>query len=250
MKTIRIMLIAASIAVISAHLCGCFTSAKAYTKTINPDGTETISFVGVVGTGDKASQVAAEGLFADGAPDAFGAGVKSASANQTSTGIDGTLAGLGSLMQGMAQFAAVMQSGGIVGGTAPKIQAAGSNSDTVIDMPAIGAKTIAPSAPKSAISGEGGNEVVILGNRTTCSLCRALWGKVDASALRDELGVNVIDADKTDNADVYTSKRPPNGVDWNWPWVRIYSGGVVVSEFSGRGLSQSDIAAKAKAVLN
>jgi len=87
-------------------VAGCFTSATAYTEKTNPDGTKTVSRVSVIGTGDKASQVAAEGLFADGAADDLGAGVKTASANQKSTGIDGTLKGVGDLLGGIA---AVMQ---------------------------------------------------------------------------------------------------------------------------------------------
>ena len=42
------------------------------------------------------------GLFADGAADDLGAGVKTASANQKSTGIDGTLKGVGDLLGGIA----------------------------------------------------------------------------------------------------------------------------------------------------
>ena len=87
-------------------VAGCFTSATAYTEKTNPDGTKTVSRVSVIGTGDKASQVAADGLFADGTQEDLGAGVKTASANQKSTGIDGTLKGVGDLLCGIA---AVMQ---------------------------------------------------------------------------------------------------------------------------------------------
>ena len=87
-------------------VAGCFTSATAYTEKTNPDGTKTVSKVKITGTGDKASKVAAEGLYADGAADDLGAGVKKASASQTSTGIDGTLKGVGDLLGGIA---AVMQ---------------------------------------------------------------------------------------------------------------------------------------------
>lgn len=90
-------------------LCGCFTAAKAYTKKTNADGVVTESFVSVSGTGDKASQIAAEGLFADGADDDLGAGVKNAAASQKSTGIDGTLSGMGDMFMGMAQLMSAMQ---------------------------------------------------------------------------------------------------------------------------------------------
>jgi len=93
----KLMMLASVAAV--GMVAGCFTSATAYTEKTNPDGTKTVSRVSVIGTGDKASQVAAEGLFADGAADDLGAGVKTASANQKSTGIDGTLQGVGDLLR-------------------------------------------------------------------------------------------------------------------------------------------------------
>jgi hypothetical protein len=228
-----------------ALVSGCFTSAKAYTKTTNPDGTVADSYVGVVGTGDKASQVAAEGLFADGAPDAFGAGVKSASASQTSTGIDGTLADLDTIMQSMVQLMAIIQSGGLV---APSVQ--NGNAETGV-APFTGAVKSAPAAspPKSVINGEGAAEIVILGNRATCSLCNTLWGKLDVASLSEQAGgVNVIDADKTDNAAVYATTRPTGS--FSWPYVRIFKDGAVLDEFSARGMNQADIVARAKKVLN
>ena len=90
-------------------LAGCLTKATAYTVKTLPDGTVTESHVTIIGTGDKASKVAAEGLFADGTEEDLGAGVKNASASQQSTGLDGTLNGLGVLMGGMAKFMAASQ---------------------------------------------------------------------------------------------------------------------------------------------
>ena len=99
----------AALAAVAGMTAGCFTSAVAFTKKTAPDGTVTESKVKIVGTGDKASQVAAEGLFADGAADDLGAGVKTASASQQSTGIDGTVNALAGLMGSMAQFMAASQ---------------------------------------------------------------------------------------------------------------------------------------------
>ena len=90
-------------------LAGCLTKATAYTVKTLPDGTVTESHVTIIGTGDKASKVAAEGLFADGTEEDLGAGVRNASASQQSTGLDGTLNGLGVLMGGMAKFMAASQ---------------------------------------------------------------------------------------------------------------------------------------------
>lgn len=88
---------------------GCFTSAKARTIKTSPDGTVTESYVSIVGTGDKASEVAAEGMFADGTDDALGSGVKSAKASQQSTGIGETLTGVGDLLKGLATLQSSLQ---------------------------------------------------------------------------------------------------------------------------------------------
>jgi len=100
------MMMGAAVLAACGMVAGCFTSATAYTETKHADGSVTVSRVNVIGTGDKASEIAAEGLFADGTQDDLGAGVKTASASQTSTGIDGTVNALGSLMSIMAQFMA------------------------------------------------------------------------------------------------------------------------------------------------
>ena len=96
------LMMLASVAAVAGMVAGCFTSATAYTETKHADGSVTVSKVKVLGTGDKASEIAAEGLFADGTQEDLGAGVKTASANQKSTGIDGTLQGVGDLLGGIA----------------------------------------------------------------------------------------------------------------------------------------------------
>lgn len=93
----RTLISVAAVLAAVGMLAGCFTSATAYTETKHTDGSVTVSKVKVIGTGDKASEIAAEGLFADGTQEDLGAGVKTASASQTSTGIDGTLAAAGNL---------------------------------------------------------------------------------------------------------------------------------------------------------
>lgn len=70
----KLMMFAAC-AAMTGMVAGCFTSATAYTETKHADGSVTVSRVNVIGTGDKASEIAAEGLFADGAADDLGAGV-------------------------------------------------------------------------------------------------------------------------------------------------------------------------------
>ena len=101
------MMMFAALAAVAGMTAGCFTKAVAYTKT-TPDGSKE-SRVSIVGTGDKASQIAAEGLFADGAAEDLGAGVKNAKATQQSTGIKETLEGMGVLLTGIGSIVAKTQ---------------------------------------------------------------------------------------------------------------------------------------------
>lgn len=103
------MMMFAALSAVTGMVTGCFTSATAFTKKTAPDGTVTESKVKIVGTGDKASQIAAEGLFADGAAEDLGAGVKTASASQQSTGIKETLEGMGVLLTGIGSLVAKTQ---------------------------------------------------------------------------------------------------------------------------------------------
>lgn len=237
----RVMMMVAAVSA-CGMLAGCFTSATAYTETTHADGSVTVSKVKVVGTGDKASEIAAEGLFADGTASDLGAGVKTASASQTSTGIDGTLAGLGTVLQGMAQFMAAAQ-GAVIAGN-------GTQSASVAPE-AGGAQSISeivrgPSVDRSAVSGVGGATVAIIGNRRTCAYCRTLWANIDAAALSAAVcGAAVIDADATANAAEY-AKYKPDG-PFAYPLIRVYGAdGKLAGEFSGRGLTQAAIIANVK----
>lgn len=164
-------------------LAGCFTSATAYTETTHADGSVTVSKVKVVGTGDKASQVAAEGLFADGTADDFGAGVKTASASQTSTGIDGTLAGLGTVLQGMVQFMAASQGAVIAGNGTPSASA--------VTRPPLGVSVSSsvPVATGAILSGKvaeakaAGKTLVVVAGSPDCSYCTSLDAALNGSAL-------------------------------------------------------------------
>lgn len=178
----RVMMMVAAVSV-CGMLAGCFTSAIAYTETTHADGSVTVSKVKVVGTGDKASQVAAEGLFADGTADDLGAGVKTASASQTSTGIDGTLAGLGTVLQGMSQFMAASQGAGIAGN--------GTQSASVATRPPLGvsvssAMSVATGAilsGKVAEAKAAGKTLVVIAGSPDCSYCTSLDAALNGSAL-------------------------------------------------------------------
>jgi len=102
---VSIMVLVTSMAVIT----GCFTSATAYTERTLKDGSVIKSQVKIIGTGDKVSQLAAEGLFADGTDEDLGAGVKNTSASQQSTGIAETLNGVGGLLTGVGNLMATSQ---------------------------------------------------------------------------------------------------------------------------------------------
>ena len=154
----KMMMFAALAAV--GMVAGCFTSATAYTEKTNPDGTKTVSRVSVIGTGDKASDIAADGLFADGTQEDLGAGVKTASASQQSTGIKETLEGMGVLLTGIGSLMAKTQ-GLPVAATAPV------STDTA---PAVSAETDHSTEGFSASPGAAGEGVY---GRPSCSRCQA-----------------------------------------------------------------------------
>ena len=154
------MMMGAAVLAACGMVAGCFTSATAYTETKHADGSVTVSRVNVIGTGDKASQVAAEGLFADGDVDDLGAGVKSASATQQSTGIKETLEGMGVLLTGIGSLVAKTQ-GIPVAATAPV------STDTA---PAVSAETDYSTEGFGGSPGAGGDGVY---GRPSCSRCQA-----------------------------------------------------------------------------
>ena len=244
----KLMMGAAVLAAVGM-VAGCFTSATAYTEKTNPDGTKTVSRVRIVGTGDKTSQIAADGLYADGAVDDLGAGVKKASANQKSTGIDGTLKGVGDLLGGIA---AVMRAYPAAG-TVPAVQPAGVAQTGVPEGYTFAAATTGAASAVSAtvpatISGDG-ISVVVLGNRSTCGYCQSLWGGLDVDVLSGLLcGANVIDADAQAAPETYAKLRPQGA--FSYPLVLVYEAGQLQGQFSGRGLTQAALAEKVKAMTS
>lgn len=157
------MMMFAALAAVAGMTAGCFTSAVAFTKKTAPDGTVTESKVKIVGTGDKASQIAAEGLFADGAAEDLGAGVKNASATQQSTGIKETLEGMGVLLTGIGQLVAKTQ--GI-----PIASSAASGATVNADTLEASSETVAAASGYGGIPGTDGIGVY---GQPTCSRCRA-----------------------------------------------------------------------------
>ena len=160
----KMMMFAAMLAAVGMA-AGCFTSATAYTETKHADGSVTVSKVKVIGTGDKASQVAADGLFADGTQEDLGAGVKTASANQKSTGIDGTLQGVGDLLGGIA---AVMQAYPAV----PTAAAGAAQTSAVDGGYTFAAATTYDTAPTEYNGVPGENGIGVYG-KSGCGRCAA-----------------------------------------------------------------------------
>jgi hypothetical protein len=157
----------AALAAVAGMTAGCFTSAGAHTKkTIHPDGTIVLeSYVSVMGTGDKASQVAAEGLFADGDIDDLGAGVKTASAIQQSTGIKETLEGMGVLLTGIGQLVAKTQ--GV------PVPSAVAGAESVIQNPEAGTEGGDTEYSSDGYAGAPGADGVGVYGQPGCSRCRA-----------------------------------------------------------------------------
>ena len=160
----KLMMFAAVLAA-GGMVAGCFTSATAYTEKTNPDGTKTVSRVKIVGTGDKASQIAAEGLFADGASDDLGAGVKTASASQQSTGIKETLEGMGSLLTGIGSLVAKTQ--GV------PVPSAVAGAESVIQNPEAGTEGGDTEYSSDGYAGAPGADGVGVYGRPGCSRCRS-----------------------------------------------------------------------------
>lgn len=93
------------------------------------------------------------------------------------------------------------------------------------------------------VGGTGTVSVVVLGDRASCSLCRALWSYLDPAALSASLcAASVVDADRTDAPAAFGKYRPTSG--FQYPLVRVYDGGTLKGEFVARGLDQKTLTAK------
>lgn len=169
----KLMTIAVLFSVMMA-VTGCLTRASAHTKkTVYSDGRVVYeSDTSIIGTGDKASQVAGEGMFADGTEEDLGAGFKKGNASQQSTGIGETLNGLGALMGGMAKFMAASQ-----GVKAPQVVIPDADS-SVENSPETVASAALPAMSEVLYSTDGyggapGTAGEGVYGRPSCGRCRA-----------------------------------------------------------------------------
>ena len=184
-----VLFIAATLSLLT--FTACFTSASARTKKIAPDGTVTESCVKLIGTGDKASQIAAEGMLADGTDADFSAGVRNAAAEQKSTGIDGALKGLSELMIGAAQFAQAIQNAK-TGAALAQIQSTQPSicipeSEVVSEVPditgALPTEDFAGVSLKAKIAEakSTGKPLIVIAGNTGCGYCTKLDSLLNAS---------------------------------------------------------------------
>lgn len=175
-KMKKLIMFAAVLAAVGM-VAGCFTSARAYTETKHADGSVTVSKVNIIGTGDKASEIAAEGLFVDGTQEDLGAGVKTASANQKSTGIAESFRAFGDMTGVIAQAIGVGIGIGRGGLVAEAGGAVGNTSGTFVGG-VTGSTDGAPDAASTVYSPDGftgqpGPDGAGVYGRPSCSRCQA-----------------------------------------------------------------------------
>lgn len=204
------------------------------------------SHTSIIGTGDKASEVAGEGMFADGTEEDLGAGFKKGSSSQQSTGIAETLGGVAQVLEVVDRIKSGATKTRMVSSSEAVVQDVAQDPDAVI-VPA--PEPAAASKPNSVVTGEGVPVVAILGSRATCGRCGTLWGKLDPAALSEALcGASIIDADKTDNPGEYARLRPKT--TFAYPLVLVFSGdGKLAGQFSANGMTQAALAEKVRALV-
>lgn len=206
-------LVALALVAVSGVTAGCYTKAVAFSR-VHPDGVRECE-MRVIGTGDKASQVAADGMFADGSLDDFGAGVRSTSASQQSSGVDGTINALGSLMSIMAQFMANGQQHRVGVGTPAASTMTDSSTDSV-SAPAQRTTSVVLSGKVAEAKAANKTLIVVAGN-PACSYCTKFNEAVAASTLSTRSDI------------IFVSESAPwaenSALDWtgggNAPIVRI-----------------------------
>ena len=125
--------------------------------------------------------------------------------------------------------------------------AAGKSAATADTAPAPAPAAVS-GIPKTVSGGEGSVNIVILGNRATCTHCAKLWESIDAGALSSDLcGATVTDADKTDNPSVYALARPKSA--FSYPLVLVYeTDGRLAGQFTARGYDQAKLVAKVRSL--
>lgn len=101
---------------------------------------------------------------------------------------------------------------------------------------------------RTVASGEGAKiQVIIVGNRSTCGYCSALWAGLDAAALSAALcEASVIDADASANPGDY-AKYKPDG-PFSYPLVVVYENGTRKGQFVARGYSQGRLVSEIRAL--
>ena len=225
---------------------GCGTvGARGYAERTGPDGVVTRAAYTAIGFGEK-SAMALEGLGIDGDAEAPGVFLQKGDTEQDTTKLMQSLIQLGAILGPIVQqrFATAGQ------------QQTGVSTDSIDGTSAtstqniVGNPVVVKSADRSIDGGEGSPTIVILGNRAACGYCKTLWSTVDFGAVSSDLcGASVVDADLTDNPEVYKASRPKDTA-WSYPLIMVYNEKKgFAGKFVARNMSQAAIIAKVKELV-
>ena len=227
-------------------IAGCITRGEAYTKKTMADGTVIESRASIMGTGDKASEVAAEGLFADGTDEDLGAGFKKANASQQSTGIEGTLTGMGSLMTGMAKFMVAAQSAKAIP-VGPAVEPSPETDDSLGANETIPDETVAANGKaltaKTEEAKATGKPLVVVAGNEGCSYCAKLDSALEAAGFNSR--TNIVVYRETSPWAKNTAAKWTGSGNGKFPVVRVTSwdssGSVTCNKVFNRPQSVADI---------
>ena len=240
---------------ILVFIAGCLTRASAYTKKTLPDGTVTESRSSVIGTGDKASEVAAEGLFADGTDSDLGAGFKNAKASQQSTGIDGSLNSLANLVNALARMKAsgavdslsvVQPSNSEIGTTKQETAStATAITSTAISFPSENSIAVSAVLTEKIKEAKASlKPLVVIAGNTGCSICKNLDNKLDSDA-GFNVRTNIVVYRETAAWANNTAAKWTGGGNGKLPVMRVTlwdaAGSIVCDKVVNRPQSVSDI---------
>ena len=236
---------------------GCGTvAASGYAKRTDPNGVTSEARYRAIGLGEK-SAMALEGLGIDGDAEAPGVFLQKGNTEQDTTKLMQSLIQLGAILGPIMQqrFATAGQqqtgaSSATSSGYQSFTQANTGNPLKTGTQNSVSGSVVVKSADRSIDGGEGSPTVVILGNRAACGYCKTLWSTVDFGAVSSDLcGASVVDADLTDNPEVYKASRPKDTA-WSYPLIMVYNEKKgFAGKFVARNMSQAAIIAKVKELV-
>ena len=243
---------------------GCGTvAASGYAKRTDPNGVTSEARYRAIGLGEK-SAMALEGLGIDGDAEAPGVFLQKGNTEQDTTQLMRSLIQLGAILGPIVQqrFASntqqqtgvstdsIDENSATSAGCQSFTQANTGNPLKAATQNSVANPVAVKSADRSIDGGEGSPTIVILGNRAACGYCKILWSTVDFGAVSSDLcGASVVDADLTDNPEVYKALRPKDTA-WSYPLIMVYNEKKgFAGKFVARNMSQAAIIAKVKGLV-